>query len=49
VVIIDTAPAGSEVLAVDFGSSTGTAFSVEGDVGQPVAVLWISAEETTIQ
>jgi hypothetical protein len=49
VVIIDTAPAGSEVLAVDFGSSTGTAFSVEGDVGQPVAVLWISDEETTIQ
>jgi len=48
-VIIDTAPAGSEVLAVDFGSSTGTAFTVEGDVGQPVAVLWISDEETTIQ
>ncbi len=48
-VIIDTAPAGSEVLAVDFGSNTGTAFTVEGDVGQPVAVLWISDEETTIQ
>jgi len=47
--IIDTAPAGSEVLAVDFGSNTGTAFTVEGDVGQPVAVLWISDEETTIQ
>ena len=48
-VVIETAPSGSEVLAVDFGSNTGTSFSVEGAHGQPVAVLWISDEETTLQ
>lgn len=48
-VVIETAPGGSEVLAVDFGANTGTSFSVEGAHGQPVAVLWISDEETTLQ
>jgi len=48
-VVIETAPSGSEVLAVDFGSNTGTSFSVEGAHGQPVAVLWISDEESTLQ
>ncbi len=37
-------PAGSEVLDVDFGSNTGTHFSVLGDRGQPLAVVWIDEE-----
>ncbi len=32
---------GSEVLEVDFGKSTGTIFNVEGERGQPLAVVWI--------
>jgi hypothetical protein len=47
-VLIDTTPSGSEVLAVDFGQNTGTSFTVEGEVGQPVAVLWIMDEESTL-
>ena len=38
-------PAGSEVVRIDFGSNTGTIFQVEGNEGQPLAVVWIDEEE----
>ena len=38
-------PAGSEVEDVDFGPSTGTVFAVEGEAGEPIAVVWINDEE----
>ncbi|MGF1469102.1 MAG: anti-sigma factor family protein [Sandaracinaceae bacterium] len=41
----EVAAAGSEVLDADFGSSTGTIFSVEGQDGARYAVVWISDEE----
>ena len=37
-------PAGSEVVGIDFGSNTGTVFQVEGERGQPLAVVWIDEE-----
>lgn len=37
-------PGGSQVLDVDFGSNTGTHFSVMGDHGEPLAVVWIDEE-----
>ena len=37
-------PAGSEVVRIDFGSNTGTIFQVEGNHGQPLAVVWIDEE-----
>lgn len=37
----ETAPQGSEVVEVDFGGNTGTVFEVEGDSGEPIAVVWI--------
>jgi hypothetical protein len=37
-------PHGTEVVEVDFGDRTGTVFAVEGDVGEPIAVVWISDE-----
>ncbi len=40
-------PHGSEVVEVDFGENTGTVFAVEGEVGEPIAVVWISDEEVT--
>lgn len=40
------ASAGSEVVEVDFGSNTGTVFEVEGSMGQPLAVVWITDEES---
>jgi hypothetical protein len=40
------APPGTEVEEVDFGTSTGTVFAVEGPAGQPLAVVWINDEET---
>lgn len=36
---------GSEVVAFDFGINTGTIFHVEGEEGQPLAVVWIDEEE----
>jgi anti-sigma factor RsiW len=39
--------AGSEVIAVDFGQNTGTLFNVEGQAGQPLAVVWISDQVVT--
>lgn len=36
------APQGSSVERVDFGANTGTVFEVEGDEGQPLAVVWIA-------
>lgn len=39
-------PAGSEVVRIDFGSNTGTIFQVEGDHGQPLAVVWIDEEQS---
>jgi len=38
---------GSEVVRVEFGDVTGTVFEVEGDHGQPLAVVWINDEEDT--
>jgi len=43
-------PHGTEVVEVDFGDNTGTVFAVEGEAGEPIAVVWISdepAEEVT--
>lgn len=36
---------GSEVLEVDFGTSTGTIFEVEGGAGESLAVVWIDDEQ----
>ena len=38
---------GSDVIAVDFGQNTGTLFNVEGQAGQPLAVVWISDQVVT--
>ena len=38
------APHGSEVEEVDFGDNTGTVFAVEGEAGEPIAVVWITDE-----
>lgn len=38
------APQGSEVEEVDFGSNIGTVFEVEGEAGEPIAVVWINDE-----
>jgi hypothetical protein len=35
------APQGTEVEEVDFGDNTGTVFAVEGEAGEPIAVVWI--------
>lgn len=39
---------GSEVVAVDFGTNTGTIFEVEGGAGESLAVVWIDEEEVAI-
>ena len=36
---------GSEVIEVDFGENTGTVFAVQGEAGEPIAVVWINDEE----
>jgi len=38
-------PAGSEVEEVDFGANVGTVFEIEGEAGEPIAVVWINDEE----
>ncbi len=38
-------PHGSEVVEVDFGENTGTVFAVEGNTGEPLAVVWIDDEQ----
>jgi hypothetical protein len=43
--VVDEHPPGTEVVDVDFGANTGTVFAVEGDGGEPVAVVWISEEK----
>ena len=35
-------PHGSEVVEVDFGENAGTVFEVEGEAGEPIAVVWIA-------
>lgn len=42
-------PQGSEVEEVDFGRNTGTVFEVEGEAGEPIAVVWINDDEPTEQ
>lgn len=37
-------PQGSEVEEVDFGRNIGTVFEVEGEAGEPIAVVWINDE-----
>ena len=39
------APQGSEVEEVDFGSNVGTVFEIEGEAGEPIAVVWINDDE----
>jgi len=34
-------PLGSEIEEVDFGENTGTVFAVQGEAGEPIAVVWI--------
>ncbi|MCS6797433.1 MAG: hypothetical protein NZ898_02690 [Myxococcota bacterium] len=34
-------PMGSQVEEVDFGQNAGSVFEVEGDAGEPIAVVWI--------
>lgn len=41
-VTVEEAAHGSEVVEVDFGPNIGTIFEVEGNAGEPVAVVWIS-------
>lgn len=42
VAVGEAGPRGTHVLEVDFGSNTGTVFEVEGDQGEPLAVVvWI--------
>lgn len=41
-------PPGSEVVEVDFGYSTGAIFSVEGQEGERIAVVWISDEKPAV-
>lgn len=45
--IIET-PHGSEVVEVDFGGNTGTVFAVEGNAGEPLAVVWITEDEEAL-
>lgn len=40
--LVAGSPQGSEVVDVDFGYSTGAIFSVEGQQGERIAVVWIS-------
>lgn len=40
-------PMGTEVEDVDFGSNAGTVFEVEGNAGEPIAVVWIVEEPGT--
>lgn len=42
--VIET-PAGNEVLDVDLGENAGTVFAVQGDAGEPLAVIWIEEED----
>ncbi len=42
--VIET-PAGNEVIDVDLGQNAGTVFAVQGDAGEPLAVIWIEDEE----
>ena len=37
-------PGGSSVERVEFGANTGTVFEVEGEQGQPLAVVWIAED-----
>lgn len=39
------APRGSEIVEVDFGMNAGTHFSVEGEQGELLAVVWIDELE----
>jgi len=39
------APRGSEIVEVDFGMNAGTHFSVEGEQGEQLAVVWIDEME----
>lgn len=43
-----TAHNGSAVEEYDFGPNTGTIFQVEGELGQPIAVVWIDEDEGEI-
>lgn len=45
IAVVEEGPHGSEVEQVDFGENTGTVFAVEGDSGEPIAVVWINDDE----
>jgi hypothetical protein len=36
---------GTEILNVEFGKHTGTHFALEGEAGEPIAVVWIQENE----
>ena len=36
---------GSQILNVEFGQHTGTHFTLEGESGEPIAVVWIEEDE----
>lgn len=42
VITVASNPFGSEVVEADFGENIGTIFEVEGQAGEPIAVVWIS-------
>jgi hypothetical protein len=44
-VTIVEAPHGTSVEEVDFGDNVGTVFEVEGEAGEPIAVVWIMEDE----
>lgn len=46
--LIVEAPQGTEVEEVDFGNNTGTIFAVEGDAGEPIAVVWINDDDDEV-
>ena len=47
--VIHHPPPGSSVDEVDFGANTGTVFEIEGDEGQPLAVVWIMEDDSALE
>lgn len=39
-------PRGTQIIDVEFGKHTGTHFTLEGEAGEPIAVVWIQEEST---
>lgn len=43
---VATSPRGSTILDVEFGKHTGTHFTLQGESGEPIAVVWIQEDAT---